>query len=49
MALQVNADREWIQDIKEGIVNDKWFGPIAYSLANPSLCSHPSSASTKDL
>ena len=48
MALVVTVAREWIEDIKEGISDDEWFGPIACPLAN--LCPHPlrSTASAKE-
>jgi len=48
MAMEVTAAGEWIDDIKAGIVDDDWFGPIAHSLANPSPCPPPSTASAKE-
>jgi len=39
---------EWVDDIKVGIIDDEWFGPIAHCLANPSPRLPPSSASTKE-
>jgi len=47
MAMDVTVAGESIEDIKAGIVDDKWFGPIAHSLANPSPCPPPSTASAK--
>jgi hypothetical protein len=48
MAMQVTAACEWIEDIKAGIVDNEWFGPVAHSLANPSPRHPPSTASTKE-
>jgi len=48
IALEVTSAGEWIDDIKVGIVDDKWFGPIAHSLANPSPHPTPSTASTQE-
>ena len=47
-ALEVTAAGEWVDDIKVGIIDDEWFGPIAHCLANPSPCPPPSTASTKE-
>jgi len=33
---EVTAAGEWVDDIKEDIIDDEWFGPITHSLANPS-------------
>jgi hypothetical protein len=49
MAMEVSAAREWIQNIKSGIVNDEWFGPIVHSLANPSPRPPPFTGSSKQL
>jgi hypothetical protein len=48
MAMEVTAAGEWIEDIKAGIVDNEWFGPIAHSLANPSPRPPPSTASAKE-
>jgi len=48
MALGLTAAGEWVDDIKAGIIDDEWFGPIAHCLANPSPCPPPSTASTKE-
>ena len=37
-----------VDDIKAGIIDDEWFGPIAHCLANPSPRPPPSTASTKE-
>jgi len=47
-ALEVTAAREWVDDIKAGIIDDEWFGPIAHCLANWSPRPPPSTASTKE-
>jgi hypothetical protein len=47
-ALEVTAAGEWVDDIKAGIIDDKWFGPIAHCLDNPSPRPPPSTASTKE-
>jgi len=47
-ALEVTAAGDWVDDIKAGIIDDEWFGPIAQCLANPSPCPPPSTASTKE-
>jgi hypothetical protein len=46
--MEATVAREWNEDIKVGIVDDEWFGPIAHSLANQ--CPHPppSTASAKE-
>lgn len=46
MALHTPVARDWIDDVKAGIVFDKWFRPIAHSLANISPRPLPSTAST---
>jgi len=46
--MEVTAAGEWIEDIKGGIVDDEWFGPIAHSLANPSPRPPPFTASAKE-
>jgi hypothetical protein len=48
MVMQVTAAGEWIEDIKAGIVDDEWFGPIAHSLANPSARPPPSTVFAKE-
>ena len=48
IAMEVTAAGKWIQDIKAGIVDDEWFGPIAHSLANPSPGPPPSTASATE-
>jgi len=48
MAMEVTAGGEWIEDIKVGIVDDEWFGPISHSLAKPSPRPTPSTASAKE-
>ena len=48
LALEVTATGEWVDDIKVGIIDDEWFGPIAHCLANPSPHPPPSTASTKE-
>ena len=48
MALSVTAAREWIDDIKVGIIDDECFGPIAHCLANPSPHPLPYTAFTKE-
>jgi len=48
MAMVVPAAGEWIEDIKAGIVDDEWFGPIAHCLADPSPHPPPSTASPKE-
>jgi hypothetical protein len=47
-ALEVTAAGERFDDIKVGIIDDEWFGPIAHCLANPSPHPPPSTASTKE-
>jgi len=48
MALEVMAAGEWVDDIKAGIIDDEWFGPIGHCLGNPSPRPSPSTASTKE-
>jgi hypothetical protein len=48
MALAVTAAGEWIDDIQVGIVDHKWFGPIACALPDPSPNPPPSSALNKE-
>jgi transposase InsO family protein len=48
MALEVTAAGEWIDDIKAGIIEDEWFGPIAHFLADPSQRPPPPTASAKE-
>ena len=48
MALEVTAAREWIEDIKAGIIDNEWFGPVPHSLANPSPHPLPSTTSAKE-
>jgi hypothetical protein len=48
MAQEVTAARERIEDIKAGIIDDEWFGPIAHSLTNRSPRPLPSTAPAKD-
>jgi len=47
-ALELTAAGEWVDDIKAGIIDDEWFGPIAHCLANPSPRPPPSAASTEE-
>jgi len=46
--MEVTAAGEWIEDIKVGIVENEWFGPILHPLANPSPRPSPSTASAKE-
>ena len=48
LALEVTAAGEWVDDSRAGIIDNKWFGPIAHCLANSSPCLPPSTASTKE-
>jgi len=48
ITLEDTASREWIQNIQVGIIDDKWFEPIALSLANPSPHPLSSTASTTE-
>jgi hypothetical protein len=48
MAQEVTAARERIEDIKAGIIDNEWFGPIAHSLTNPSPRPLPSTAPAKE-
>jgi len=48
MALEVMVAREWVEDIKAGIIDDEWFGPIAHCLANPIPRLSPSTSCTKE-
>jgi len=48
ITVEVTAAGKWVDDIKAGIIDDEWFGPIAHCLANPSPCPLPSTASTKE-
>ena len=48
ISLEVTAAGDWFHDIKEGMVDDEWFGSIAHSLAKPSPRHPPSTASTKE-
>jgi len=47
MGLAVTTVGEWANDIKANIIDDEWFRPMAYCLANPSPRPQPSTASTK--
>jgi len=47
MPLEVCAAREWIEDVNAGLIDVKWFGPIACSFANPCPYPLPSNASPK--
>jgi len=47
-ALEFTAAGKWVDDIKVGIIDDEWFGPIGHCLANPSPRPPPSTASTKE-
>jgi hypothetical protein len=48
MAMEVTAAGEWIEDIKPGIVDNEWSGPIAHSVANPSPRHPPCTTSAKE-
>ena len=48
MAQDVMVARELIEDIKVGIIDDEWLGPIAHSLANSSPRPLPATASAKE-
>jgi hypothetical protein len=47
MDMEVTAAREWIEEIKAGIVDDDWFRPNRHCLPNPSPRPLPSTASAK--
>jgi hypothetical protein len=48
MAPEVTAAKEWVDDIKAGIIHGEWFGTVANCLANPCPRPLPSTASTKE-
>jgi len=48
MAMEVTAAGELIEDIKVGIVDDKWFRPMVHSLGNSSPHPLPCTASAKE-
>jgi len=48
MALDDTAARKWVHDIRLGIIDDEWFGPVAHYVANPSPSPPPSTSSMKE-